>query len=110
VKITVIGATAAIGAALLLPSPAGAYQFHPPIGEGQAERRAYKFMRQYPGWRYKWGGWVDCRRGRINSYSWACRVAWWRGRRCRVGRVRITNRYSEEGVVEYSAHIVHRRC
>lgn len=97
VKIATLGAAGA----LALSGSALAYVERPPIREHVAERRVAKYLRDYPGWRYREGGFIDCRQGRINGYAWACRVAWWSGRRCRHGRVRITNEYAERGVTYY---------
>jgi len=83
---------------------------HPAIGEYIAEARVYRVLREYPGWRYRQVGYVDCRHGRINSYTWACRVGWANYGHCRQGRIRITNVYSENETVYYNVNSVIRRC
>lgn len=96
--------------ALVIPSSAGAYVERPGIGEHSAELSVAKYVRQFPGWRYREDGFIECRRGRINGYMWACRVAWWTLPRCRHGRVRITNEYAERGVTYYHVNSVLTPC
>lgn len=96
--------------ALVFAGSAAAYVERPGVGEAAAEQRVAKFLRTYPGWRYREDGFIDCWRGRINGYTWGCRVAWWSGRRCRQGRIRITNEYSERGVTYYQVNASVRRC
>lgn len=94
----------------LFASSAVAYVYHPTLQEGAAERRTLKFLHDYPGWRYREVGYLDCRFGRINRYTWVCRVGWRQGSKCRQGRVRITNSYHQEGVTHYFVSAGIRRC
>jgi len=100
----------AVAVALLVPATASGWTEKPAIGESFAQSAVSKYLRKYPGWRYRQDGFVDCRRGRINGYTWACRVAWWSGYRCRQGRVRITTRYGENGTIYYYVHAYLVRC
>lgn len=96
---------------LVLSGIAWAYVAYPTIREHQAEEDVAQFLhKNYAGWRYRQYGYIDCRNGRLNRYTWACRVGWRSGRKCRQGRVRIMNEYAEEGVVYYLASSVLRRC
>ena len=102
---------AALLGTLVLSSSAWAYIARPTIGEHQAEKDVAQFLhKNYPGWRYRQYGYLDCRNGRLNRYTWACRVGWLSGNKCRQGRVRVTNEYAEEGVVYYLASSALRRC
>jgi len=60
--------------ALALPSAAlGTYVEHPTIHERQAEEDAQHFLaKKYSGWRKRSAGYIDCRHGRINGYTWSC--------------------------------------
>ncbi len=100
-----------VGSFLVLASQAQGYANpHPLISERTAERGVLRFLHSYPGWRYRRYGYVDCRFGRINSYSWGCRVGWVGSGHCRLGRVRITNIYGEQGYTHYSAVGRTRHC
>lgn len=102
---------ALVALALALPAGASAYPVrHPALGEQAAEHRVYKVLHEYPGWRYRRVGYVDCRFGRVNGYTWVCRVGWAGGGHCRIGRVRISNSYSENEVTYYRSYVVVRRC
>jgi hypothetical protein len=93
---------------LALPAPALAF---PPIYQAEAEEDVEATLREYPGWRYRQWGYVDCDHGRIRGNVWACEVAWGAGRRCREGRIRITNLYYlEGGGVHYHWSSQIRRC
>ncbi|HEV2858977.1 MAG TPA: hypothetical protein VGW80_11315 [Solirubrobacterales bacterium] len=97
--------------ALWLPSSAAAYVEHPGIGEEAAFIQTQHFMaKTYPGWRSRAVGYIDCRNGRINGYSWSCAVGWARGRNCWQGRVRVTAQYAEEGTIYYNVHLKARPC
>jgi hypothetical protein len=101
----------AVLAALCLPSSAVAYAEHPAIGEEAAFIQTQHFLaKNYPGWRSRAVGYIDCGRGRINAYTWTCAVGWARGHNCWQGRVRVTAEYSEERTTYYNVHLVARRC
>lgn len=100
-----------VGAVLALVGSAEAYRYHPPLGQGQAERYARTFLfKKYPGWRYREAGYVDCRFGRINRYTRACRVGWVKGRNCWLGRLRVATSYVEGGAVYYKIHFRAKHC
>lgn len=100
-----------VAVGLLAAAPASAYRYHPPLREGQAERYARAFLvKHYPGWRYRQEGYVDCRFGRINRYTRACRVGWRKGGNCWLGRMQIQTSYVEAGIVYYKVHFRARRC
>lgn len=87
------------------------YVEHPTIHERQAEEDALAFLhKNYATWRYRQEGYVDCRYGRINRITWACRVGWRKGYNCWLGRMQIENEYREVNVVYYKVHFQARRC
>lgn len=99
--------------ALCAPATAGVLMY-PSITERQAEGDVYQFMHHnYAKWRHKHYGYVDCRHGRINRFTWSCGVGWVMGGGggCWQGRVRIVNEEYEDGYYYYNgiANIV-RRC
>lgn len=90
---------------LVFPQEALADNGRPTVRRPIAERQTRGFLVQnYPSWRYRAFGFVDCRRGRINRYTWACRVGWGRGETCHRGRVRVTGKYREPRVNIYNVH------
>jgi hypothetical protein len=103
-------AFAVVAAFFVLVGSAQSYVEYPTIHEGEAESHAVHVLHDYPGWRYRNYGYVDCRNGRLNNYSWACRVGWISGSKCRQGRIRVENEYSEGRTIYYRSHTVLRRC
>lgn len=96
---------------LALPPSAGAYVERPTIHEGQAFEHIQHFLaKNYPGWRTRKYGYIDCRPGRVNRYTWSCAAGWIRGYNCWQGRAQIENEYSEEGVVYYAVNWRAKRC
>jgi hypothetical protein len=98
--------------ALAMPSPAfGVYVEHPTIHEREAFENTQSFLaKKYSGWRRREAGYIDCRPGRINRYTWSCAVGWLAGSNCWQGRVRVENEYKEDGVVYYNVRFRARRC
>jgi hypothetical protein len=86
------------------------YVERPTIHEGEARSHALHFLNDYPGWRYRKRGYLDCRYGRINRYTWACRAGWISGAKCRLGRMRIQNDYREGSLTYFSTSFGSRRC
>jgi hypothetical protein len=106
----IVGLIAA-GLCLLIAASAGAYIERPVLRRPAAEQDTAQFLhKNVPGWRYRREGYIDCRGGRINAHTWACRVGWYGSGHCRQGRVRITNEYREGGVTFYEAHMISRHC
>ncbi|HTR74240.1 MAG TPA: hypothetical protein VMH33_03145 [Solirubrobacterales bacterium] len=96
-----LAATACLATLALALTAAPALAFVS-INQQEAEWDTNKVLRQYPGWRYKQWGYVDCENGRINGDSWSCKVGWGARRRCRTGRLRITNKYRmSDGVIHF---------
>lgn len=87
------------------------YVESPTIHERAAKKDTAQFLhKNYPGWRYRQYGYVDCRNGRINRYTWTCRVGWVSGSKCRQGRARVMNEYREGSYVYYLISFRGRRC
>ena len=106
-------AVLAVAASLVvaLTSTAQGYLERPPIGQGQAEHRVFKLLHSKREWRHRKVGYVDCRHGRINNYTWACAVGWATGPyNCWLGRVQVTNKYVENGATAYDIHLNARPC
>jgi hypothetical protein len=99
-------------AALVLPSAAlGTYVEHPTIHEREAFENTQRFLaKKYSGWRKRSAGYIDCRPGRINRYTWSCAVGWLAGPNCWQGRVRIENEYREDSITYYSVRFRARPC
>lgn len=76
----------------------------PSVQKPLAERYSYGILRDFASWRYKNFGFVDCDRGKINRYTWACRAGWGRGHTCHRGRVQIFGTYREGGINHYGVH------
>jgi len=111
-KLRLLVSVAAVLGVLALPASApGAYVEHPTITEQEAFRGTQHFLaKKYSGWRKRAAGYIDCRPGRINRYTWSCAVGWLAGRNCWQGRVRVENEYKEDGVVYYSIRFRARPC
>ena len=97
--------------ALVGSTSASAYIERPVLRRPTAEEDAAQFLhKNVPGWRYRREGYIDCRGGRINAHTWACRVGWWGAGHCRLGRIRITNEYHEHGITHYEVHLRDKPC
>jgi hypothetical protein len=102
-KLTIV-LGALVAASLIGLGTAAADNGRPTVHAGLAERYAYGILQKRPSWRYRTEGYVDCRFGKINRYTWACRVGWYQGRTCHRGRVRVTGTYREHGYNNYNVH------
>jgi hypothetical protein len=108
IALVAVGCTALLS---ILATASASYVEHPTIHEFEAFEDARHFLAQnYPGWRTRAVGYIDCRHGRINRYIWSCGVGWARGRNCWQGRTRISNEYREGNVVHYQVNFNSRRC
>jgi hypothetical protein len=106
-----IAATAVAFALAVTATPASAYVEHPYIGEYAAFTDSQHYLAgNFPGWRHRKAGYIDCRQGRIKGYIWSCAVGWYRGYNCRFGRVRIENEYAEAGTTYYKVNFGYQRC
>lgn len=96
-------------AALLTPAAADA-GFRPPgVTRGIAERETRSLLQKIGTWRYRTAGYLDCRFGKINRTRWACRVGWYKGRFCRIGRVQVYG-FLREGEQWFGTRGRLRRC
>lgn len=90
---------------------ASAYIEHPYIGQHQAYVSTLRFLNEeYASWRYRTGGEIDCKGGRISSYEWSCRVNWQKGYGCVSGRTRVVNNYAENHSIWYTVGFNGRWC
>jgi hypothetical protein len=90
---------------------AGYYVEYPTIHERAAEEDAAQFLhKNYATWRYREEGYIDCRGGRLNRITWACRVGWIKGHNCWLGRMQIQNEDREGSTIYYNVHFRARRC
>jgi hypothetical protein len=67
----------------------------PAVDKRTAELVVGRSLRKdYPGWRRRDYGYIDCDGGRISRIHWACAVGWGTdGGRLRCGRARVTGEY-----------------
>ena len=79
----------ALVAVLAAPTLSGAYLRPPGVTKPIAEREARSLLQKVGTWRYATDRYLDCRRGKINRIRWACRVGWYKGRVCRMGRIQV---------------------
>jgi hypothetical protein len=87
------------------------YVAHPTITEGLAKEWATSYMHKNDAhWRYRTSGGIDCRRGRLNRYSWACRVHYREGGFCASGRVNVIYEYKTDGKAGHSEQYNGRPC
>lgn len=96
---------------LAIGSAVASAEYAPAVHRADAEEFAGRLLREkYPTWTYRQAGYLDCRRGKINRTHWRCRVGWYKGNFCRIGRVQVEGEYFFRGTPFYGTHLRVRRC